>query len=372
MIKTDVMGLIFANVHDDLVGELASARSMASVPFGGRYRLIDFPLSCMVNAGISNVGVIPKSNYHSLLDHLGSGKAWDLDRKSGGLTILPPDVNSNISLSSNHIESIDAVRGFLARSKEEYVVLCDADFVGNVNIGEMLEHHLKTGADVTFSYKTGSMPRNNRDTMALEMDADNRVCQIKMIAQSGTNCNYSLNIVVIKRRLLMKLTDEAMVYSQTNLWRDVFQAKAASLKIYGYAVKDEVWVIDSRETYAAANFSLLKPEVRNNLFRLDRPVYTKIRDDVPTRYGLNSRVSNSLIADGCLIEGTVKNCVIFRGATIGAGTVVENCIIMQDCVIGHNAALSYLILDKNVTVSDETKMRGAASLMTFVGKNAVV
>lgn len=368
----NVIGLVFANVHDELIGELAAARSMASVPFGGRYRLIDFPLSCMVNAGISNVGVIPKYNYHSLLDHLGSGKAWDLDRKSGGLSILPPYVNSDISMCTNRLKSINAISGYLNRTKEEYVLLCDAGVVGNIDLTALLERHAESGAEITVAYKNGSMPQNEGDVMALEMAPGGRVQQIKMISQSGVPCNYSLNLIVMKKDLMIKLANEAVMNNKTSLWRDVFQAGVQQLNIYGYEVPGSVWVIDSPATFAKANFALLQSNVRQDIFCAERPIYTKIRDDVPTRYGLSSKVSNSLIADGCFIEGTVENSIIFRGATVGEGTVVKNCIIMQDCVIGKNADLAYMVLDKNVTISDGTRMCGAETHLTFIRKNAVV
>lgn len=368
----NVMGLIFANVHDDQIGELAAARSMASVPYGGRYRLIDFPLSCMVNAGISNIGVIPKNNYHSLLDHLESGKSWDLDRKNGGLSILPPYVNSDFGLSNNRLKSIHAVRVFLSRQQEEYILLCDADFVGNIDLDTMLESHLKTGADITVAFKKGPMPQNHNDIMALGLESDGRVQNIKMIGQAGTPCNYSLNLLVMKREKLMQIAEEAIENNKTSLWRDVLQAGVSQLKIYGYEVQNSVWVMDSPETFAAANFALLCSEIRQDIFRTDRPIYTKIRDDVPTRYGLKAKAVNSLIADGCVIDGTVKNCVIFRGVKVAEGTVLENCIVMQDSVIGKNCTLAHMVMDKNVVISDDTKMCGAETHLTFIRKNATV
>ena len=153
MKNNNVMGVVFANVHDDLIRDLTEVRSMASVPFGGRYRMIDFPLSNLVNAGVSKVGVIPKYNYHSLMDHLGSGKPWDLDRKSGGLSILPPYLTSDVDMDSGHIDSLNTVMSYLRGSKEKYIVMCDADVVGNIDISKMLEAHFATDADITIAYK---------------------------------------------------------------------------------------------------------------------------------------------------------------------------------------------------------------------------
>ncbi len=372
MNTNDVMGLVFANVHDELIRELTAVRSMASIPFGGRYRLIDFTLSNLVNAGISKVGVIPKFNYHSLMDHLGSGKPWDLDRKSGGLFILPPYVKSALQVNTGHIQSISDVMSFLTHSKQKYVVMCDADVVGNLNIEEMLAEHEMKGADISIAYKTGVLPKNNSDIMSFEMNGDNRVTKIRMSANNGVTCNFSLDVVVIERALLISLINTAKEENAAHLWRDVFQPKVDILKIYGYEVKETAWVIDGTESYAKANFALLDPAVRRELFNAERPIYTKIRDDVPTKYGLNSEVSGSLIANGCVINGTVKNSIIFRGVKVEEGAVLENCIIMQDCIIKKNASLRYVIADKNGEITEGRELCGAPTHFMFINKSAKV
>lgn len=372
MKTNDVMGIVFANVHDDLIRELTEVRSMASVPFGGRYRLIDFPLSNLVNAGICKVGVIPKYNYHSLMDHLGSGKPWDLDRKSGGLSILPPYINSDVGVDTGHVNSLSAVMNYLSYSKEKYIVMCDADVVGNIDIEKMLCRHFESGADITIAYKNGALPKSNRDIMSFEMDDDRRVRQIRMSENCGVTCSFSLDVVVMERRLLISLVKAAKEKNETRLWRDVFLSNVDQLKIYGYEVTECAWVIDGTESYAKANFALLDEQIRADVFCRERPIYTKIRDDVPTRYGLNSRVKSSLIADGCVIEGSVSNCIIFRGVKVKEDAVLENCIIMQDTVIEKNADLKYVIADKNATITEERRLCGAPTHFMFIHKSARV
>ena len=308
----NVMGVVFANVHDDLIRDLTEVRSMASVPFGGRYRMIDFPLSNLVNAGVSKVGVIPKYNYHSLMDHLGSGKPWDLDRKSGGLSILPPYLTSDVDVDAGHIDSLNTVMSYLRGSKEKYIVMCDADVVGNIDISKMLDAHFESKADITIAYKNGPLPKSKNDIMSFEMDKDGRINKIRIPENFGVTCDFSLDVVVMERVLLMDLVKTAREENMSRRWRDVISSRIDQLKIYGYAVKEFAWVIDGTESYANANFALLNPKVRAELFASDRPIYTKNRDDVPTRYGLNSKVTNSLIADGCVIEGEVNNCIIFQ------------------------------------------------------------
>lgn len=372
MKNNNVMGLVFANVHDDLIRELTEVRSMASVPFGGRYRMIDFPLSNLVNAGVSKVGIIPKSNYHSLMDHLGSGKPWDLDRKSGGLSILPPYVNSEVSMGTGHIDSLSTVMSYLRGAKEKYVVMCDADVVGNIDIEKIINNHKETGADITIAYKDGPLPKNKSDIMCLEMDKTGRVNKIRMSENYGVSCLFSLDIIIMERNLLMSLVKKAKEENAVRWGRDVFLAGVDTLKIYGYAVKEFAWVIDGTESYANANFALLNPKVRAELFASDRPIYTKNRDDVPTRYGLNSKVSNSLIADGCVIEGEVNNCIIFRGVKVEDGATLSNCIIMQDTIIRRAADLKYVIADKNTEITEGRALCGAPTHYMAIRKSAKV
>lgn len=372
MNRNDVMGVVFANVHDDLVSDLTAVRSMASIPFGGRYRLIDFSLSNLVNAGISRVGVIPKFNYHSLMDHLGSGKPWDLDRKSGGLSILPPYLTPEAHLISGHVDSLDSIRNYLERSKEKYIVLCDADVVSNIDLQKMLDSHFKNNADITIAYKHGKLPKSHRDIMSFEMDENKKINKIIMSDNFGSVCDFSLDVIIMQRTMIMELVRTAREQNASNLWQDVFQPRVNSLKIFGYEIKECAWVIDSPTSYAQANFSLLDPKIRNDLFAVQRPVYTKVRDDVPTRYGLDSKVSDSLIADGCVIEGRVENCVIFRGVRIEKGAVLKNCIIMQDTVIKNNVNMDCVITDKNVTVSDVRNLCGVPTHYMFIKKHAVV
>lgn len=359
MKNNNVMGVVFANVHDDLIRELTEVRSMASIPFGGRYRMIDFPLSNLVNAGVSKVGVIPKYNYHSLMDHLGSGKPWDLDRKSGGLSILPPYVNSDIRIDTGHIDSLSTVMNYLKGTKEKYIVLCDADVVGNIDISKMLSAHFESGADITIAYKNGPLPKSNRDIMSFEMDKDGRINKVRIPENYGVTCDFSLDVMVMERTLLMTIVKDAMEENMSRKLMDVISSKIKQLKIYGYAVKEFAWVIDGTESYANANFALLNPKVRSELFAKERPIYTKTRDDVPTRYGLNSKVKNSLIADGCVIDGEVTNCIIFRGVHIEEGANLSNCIIMQDSIIRRAADLKYVIADKNTEITEGRALCGA-------------
>lgn len=365
------MGIVFPNVHDELMGEMTDRRSMGSLPFCGRYRIIDFSLSSLVNAGISKVGIVTKSNYQSLMDHIGTGKAWDLDRKSGGLFFLPPYSNSAAKVYQGHVDGLFGAMDFLRNSVEQYVVLCDCDVVTNFDLSDMIDRHISSGADVTVAYKRGKMPANHHDVMSFTLDGDKVKCIT--FAASDADCCYSLDFTIMSRELLIDIVNKGYERNLTSLARDIFQQNIDSFDMRGYEVTEYAAVMDSPETYAKVTAEVVgDPEIRRQLFCRERPVFTKTRDDMPTIYGLDSEVKNCLIADGCVIEGTVKNSVLFRGVKVGKGTTVENCIVMQDAVLEDNADIQYVTLDKKVIVSNGKTLRGTAAYPIYVRKNAKV
>lgn len=367
----NVMGLIFSNVHEEKIRELTEKRTMGSVPFGGRYRLIDFPLSNMVNSGINKVGVITKSNYQSLMDHLGSGKAWDLSRKREGLFMLPPFGNTSTVFNSR-IESLASITTFLSNSKEDYVLLSDSDTVCNIDYADVLSYHVKHNADITIVYRFGKLPEKICNPAVYTIDPDGRVRDMLVNPKTDGECNFGMSMLLIKRELLIKMVDDCVSRNLYNFKRDFLQRNISNYTFYAYEFKGYAQTICSMNAYFDANMSLMLPTVRSELFNSDRPIYTKVRDDMPARYGLGSSVSNSLIADGCIIEGTVENSVLFRGVHVGKGTKISNCVIMQDSVIGPNCNLNYVITDKDVTIKNDRSLQGFQSYPVFISKGSVV
>lgn len=372
MRANDVFGIVFANVHDDLINELTSVRNMASIPFGSRYRLIDFSISNLVNAGVSRVAVMTQTNYRSLMDHLGNGKAWDLDRKTNGLYILPPFNIAGAGYSVGHIDSLNGSIDFIKESPMQYAVLCDADVVSNIDLNKVFKAHTKSGADITFCYKHGPLPKSHRDIMSFAFDKDNYVTDIRLESQAGIDSDFCLDIIVISKDLLIELATDAYARGGESLSRDVFQRCLGKYKMYGYEVTSYAAVMDSPENYVKANHDLLDYEIRKDLFNPERPVYTKPHDSMPTRYGPDSLTQNSLIADGCIIEGTVRNSILFRNVHVAKGTVVENCILMQDTVVEENANIKHITADKNVTITAERRLCGSPDFNLFIRKGAKV
>ena len=342
---------------------------MGSVPYGCRYRLIDFQLSAMVNSGMGKVGIITKSNYQSLMDHVGHGRAWDLSRKNGGLYLLPPFNIGTTGIYSNKIEAISSAMNFLRNSEEEYVLMTDCNAIYNVDFTDMFERHEKSGADITIAYKHSPAPAI-RELTKFELADDGRITSISR--RSAEEANYSLNVIFMRKSLLERLISEAIGLGYHSFTEDVLQKNIKSLKIYGCEFDGYVKVIDGIQSYFEANMDLLKKENRKALFSKEKPVFTKVKDDVPAIYGLDSHASNSLIADGCVIEGTVENSVLFRGVHIGKGAVVKNCVLMQNAYISDDVKLNCVIADKNVVIKPNKNLSGDVKFPVFIGKGIVI
>lgn len=369
----NVLGLVFANMHDTTLGDMTKNRTMGSVMFGGRYRLIDFPLSNMVNSGISEVGVITKSNYQSLLDHLGSAREWDLARKKGGLYILPPFGNVESTLYRGRIEALYGAMSFIKHSRAKYVILSDCDVVTNIDYKPIVAAHIESGADITAVAHTGVYSSDDIKTSTeFNVDADKNVTSVLINPDISGTCTTSLNVFVMSMDFLIETVNDAMARGNVSFERNILQEKCRELKIKIYEYDNYFSKLNSPESYFKSNMALLEPENARKLFVPKRSIYTKVSDNAPVKYDLDSKVSNSLIADGCIIEGEVENSVLFRGVKVGKGAKVKNCILMQGTVVGDNAELNYLITDKNVSICENHILTSSPQYPMYVGKGASV
>lgn len=372
MTGNNILGIIYSNKYDECLSEITGLRTMGSVPFAGRYRLIDFALSNMVNSGIEKVGVITKSNYQSLMDHLGTGKPWDLSRKTEGMFILPPFSSaSNLGDYTNRVEMLRGVMGFISRSTEEYVLLSDCNEVMNIDIDELMDFHTDNNADISIVYQHGALPKLD-NIMELQMHDNGRITQVALSPNTTGEVNYSLNMILMKRSLLQRLINEAVSLNHESFERDIIQGNVGKLRIFGFAAKGFTRTIDSLVSYFKVSMDLLEPQNCAQLFDPDRPVYTKVRDDMPAIYGLGSKVKNSLIADGCIIDGEVENSILFRGVRVEKGAVVKNSILMQGSFVASGSTLNYTIADKSVAITPNKTLSGAENYPVFVGKGIVI
>ncbi len=366
-----MMGIVFGNTHDTLLGDMTTERAISSIPFGSRYRLIDFTISNLVNADVTRVAVITDTNYKSLMDHLGSGKSWDLARRHGGLYILPPYSNSNTGRNADKIHALQNFIEFLNHYEEDYVALCDGDTLSNIDLKDMLDKHIASGAQISIAYHNGTAPLGNNDILKLTVDAENKVTDT-VIAGAGELCDYWIGTAILRKDVLISIVEEAASRGYSNIATDIIMRAIGKLDIRGYRLDSYAVVIDSMATYVKATMDLLDRKVRSELLTPERPIYTKVKNDMPATYGLEAKVNNSLIADGCIIEGTVENSVIFRGVKVGKGSVVKNCILMQGTVCGDNVSLEYVCTDKNVTVGDGRKLSGTENYTVYISKGSEV
>jgi len=370
----DVTGIILAQDRVDAMRDLTQDRTIASVPFGGRYRLIDFVLSNLVNSGVRDVGVVTKSNYYSLMDHLGSGKEWDLNRKNGGLSILPPSLGlpGSVQPNAGKIEALHGIINYIRNCGSKYIIVTDANIVANIDYNEMLEYHIEKHAYMTVLYQKDVFDQNRfKDNTFLQINEDGRITDVAINQTIQLHSNMLLGTFIIERELLDFLISQCTAHNRLNFERDIIQDMCNDLDIYGYSYDRYVEKIDSVDTFRKANMDLLDPAVRNELFQ-GGAILTKVRDEVPTYYGDASYVENSLIADGCIIKGRVENSIIFRSVIVEENAVIKNSIIMQDGTIMRRAAMEHCIVDKMVTVSEGRTLVGAESYPVVLAKNVMV
>ena len=331
--NANALGVIFANSYDNLVPELVAERTMASIPFAGRYRMIDFVLSNMANAGVDNVSVIVRKNYHSLMDHLGAGREWDLTRKRGGLNIVPPFAERSIKLYSGRVDALASVLNWLRDQKERYVILSDSNIAMNFDFNKLIEAHVKSGADVTMVYNRGEIPDGARtDNYTIRID-NGRVAELLSNDYRPGVQNLSMNLYIIERESLIQLVRDASVRGLVYFERDILARNLSLLNVQAYEFDGYVARISDMKSYFD---------------------------------------ENSLLADGCVVEGTVENSVLFRGCQIKKGAVVRNCVLMQDTVVEENSSVEYVVTDKNVHITADKKLIGTDSFPVFVAKRHTV
>lgn len=367
------LGIIFCDHYSEncAPNALTQSRTPAALPFAGRYRTIDFSLSDMVNAGIKNIGVICKENYGSLMDHMGSGEAWDLNRKKGGIKVLSPLSRPELTASvRGRLDALRAVKGFIADQHADLVVMAFGGTVANIDMKAMIKAHLEKDAYLTMSY--GEIPAGVGE-MIVHPNADGRIETVSYLhAPSEDAHNFALGTYIMNKDDLLDFLDEADNNDFTNMNRELIQKNLSDRRIFAYHHPGYARIIRTVEDYFAASMDMLKPELKKELFPAERPVYTKVKDSVPTLYDFHAVAENSLIADGCVIKGTVRNSVLFRDVTVEEGAVVEDSIIMQKSVVGKNAKVSRTIADKNVTISNDCEMQGAPALPFVIGKGKKV
>lgn len=370
-----VIGIIFGNTRFDLLEGLTQDRPIVALPFGGKYRLLDFALSSFINSGIKTVGLITPQNYRPVLDHTGAGKDWYLDRKSGGFFILPGVIHGlsggySRFLMRNMISNLE----FLEKDSAENVVITYCNQVYNIDYQEALDFHEMNKADVTLIYKQLDHEDDLQGRLHLSLSAEQKVNAIaENWDQEEFLCEntYFVDILIIRRELFIELIQRYKSIETADLI-DVIRENIDQINVYAQATKAYIGRINSVEDYFKCNMDLLKPEVSQELFQSKNQIYTKVRDNPPSLYRSTPKVRNSLLSSECSLDGEVDHSIISSGVTIKPGAKVKNCILMQKCIIRENAVLENVILDKFVEVKEGNVLIGRKDSPMVISKKSIV
>ena len=369
----NVTGIIFAN--DGTVSGLTEKRTMASLPFGGRYRHVDFALSNLACAGIHRVGIVTRHSYQSLMNHVGSGEEWGLEMEEGGLEYLTPYSSSKVSDYRGKLESLYSAMSFLEHgTDDELIVMIDSAILSNIDLSKVIASHLESGRDITLVTKAGIANGSRKLDLAVKLDGKGQIADMVVDYEAAADYEASMDIFLLNKRWLVKQVKEHIAHNLYHMDRDLvlglWQKKAVTINVYSF--QGVAMFNESVEEYFANSLSLTNKAIREDLFGRNHPIYTKVRDRVPTYYGEDCHIENCSVADGCMLGGTVKNSVLFRQVTVYPGAEVKNCVIMNDAVIGADAQLKYVILDKDVVVRPGAKLMGTPTTPVIIRRGEVV
>ena len=368
-----VTGIIFAN--DGTVSALTEKRTMASLPFGGRYRQVDFALSNLACAGIHRVGIVTRHSYQSLMNHVGSGEEWGLEMEEGGLEYLTPFASSSISDYRGKLESLNSAMSFLEYGTEdEYIVMIDSAILSNIDLNKVLESHVESGMDITLVTKAGICNGYRQMDLAVKLDKKGQVADMVVDYAAPANYEASMDIFVLSKKWLIQQVKAHIARNLYHMDRDLvlglWQKGQATVNIYSF--QGVAMFNESVEEYFANSLSLMQKDIRKDLFSGSHPIYTKVRDRVPTYYGEECSIENCSVADGCMLGGQVKNSVLFRQVTVFPTAKVEDSVIMNDTVVEAGCELRYVILDKDVHVRPGTRLIGTPTNPVIVKRGEVV
>ena len=373
--RTNMHGLIFAHQKTPALSQLVSHRTLASVPYAGRYRLIDFSLSSLVNSGVTDIGVIMQQGYQSLINHIGTGKDWDIARRVGGLRLLPPFSYSGESPSGyrGRMEALSGIVRYLDAIRQDYVVLCEGSLIGNIAYEDVLSRHIDSGRQITAVCSLTSGAPNGFDDYFTADESGRATAFFREASPERTELEIrSLNSYIISKKLLLELVKICAEKKLYSFSKDVIAAMFGELDTGVYVHRGYTAVIRTLEDYYKSSMDLLGHAARTDLFRHDRTMRTAGGISPSAYYGSNSKVENSLIADGCRIEGEVSGSILFRGVQVEKGACVRNSIVMDGSVIRAGAVLDCVIIDKDVTVTEGRSLSGSAGVPVTVGKELVI
>lgn len=369
-----LMGIINLNESEECLGELSRSRPVAVVPFAGRYRLIDFVLSNMVNSGINNVGIFVQHKYRSLMDHIRSGKEWDLARKRDGLFILPPAYTKTpMQMHRGDVENFYSNLDYLSKSRQKYVVIAGPDIISNLDYREAFDFHKRSGADITVLYtKANCSTHDCMRATVVEMEDNERVIDMTEYHGTGEIQNISMKTFIMERNIFIELVKDCIARGDYDFIKHCIVKNISQYKIFGYHHQGYVARISSLQSYFKHSMELLNPQIWKELFFKSGLIYTKVKDEPPAKYMIEADVSNALVATGCYIEGRVENSILFRGVKVHKGAYIKNSIIMQNGEIGPGVVLENVICDKDVYITANKQLKGECNYPLIIKKGQVI
>ncbi len=370
LFMNSILGIINLNEDDRKIAELTYNRPIAAIPFAGRYRIIDFTISNMVNSEINHVFIFTRDKYRSVTDHIQTGRAWDLERKNKGIFIFSPLQNYYPGVRSSDMDIISDYLDYIYYSKENYVVISPSYFINTLNYKKMLSSHIEKKADVTVAYKKVDNMEELEGVDSLVIDDNGKV--IDILSDRLGPQNVFMETVMLDRKLFIDIVNKKILGADNDLLiKTIFQLKN-NLNIFSFEYEGYLARIDSIKSYYKRNIELLNTEVADSIFSEKWPIYTKAKDEPPTKYQLNAETINSLIASGCQIDGRVENSVLFRRVTVHKGVNINNCIIMQNSEVEDNVILENVILDKNVIITKDKIIKGTPDKPVIIEKNQMI
>jgi len=354
------------NEQEDNIKSLTKSRPIASIPIGGRYRIIDFVLSNMVNSGIHNIGIFTNTKSRSLVDHVGSGKPWDLDRKINGLFLF------NLTSERSQLRDIDVLSGnmeYIYRTKQEYVIISSSYMICNMNYNEAAKYHEESGSDITLIYKkTNNGKKHYVNCNTLYIDEDNKVLSIGKNIGAEEKLNISMEMFIMKKSTLIDIVNSCIQTGSYNSIKTAIYNEVSKFNVNAYEFKGYLQCVNSLQNYYKTSMDMLNAKITKELFFNNGLIFTKSKDEAPTKYFNGSEVTNSLISNGCILKGKIDKSIISRRVTVEADAVLKNCIIFQNCEIKKGCKLTNVIIDKNTVINENTVLEGDEEFPVVIEK----
>lgn len=365
------IGIILAGGNSNRMGGLSAKRAVAAMPMAGSYRSIDFSLSNMTNSHIQKVAVFTQYNSRSLNEHLNSSKWWDFGRKQGGLYVFTPTITTtNNYWYKGTADALYQNISFLKNSHEPYVVIASGDGIYKLDYNKVLEEHIATGADISIVCKEIHPEEDDISRFGVvTLNNDGWVTNFEekpLVAQSNL---ASIGVYVIRRRQLIELLESCAKEGRTDFVKDILIRYKDVKKIHGYKMESFWSNIGSIESYYKTNMKFLDKDTRDYFFRTHPDVYTKVEDLPPAKYNGDAVVKNSLVASGCIINGTIENSVLFKKVYVGNNCVIKNSIILNDVHIGDNSYIENCIVESRDTLRANTEYIGEPDKIKVVVEN---